>query len=180
MASFHERLSSTVTNAITSIEAIYIPNDDILDQGVQSILPYLDSTIILSRNIYQEGRLPAIDFIASSSSALAPEFVSVDHYRTALQAQSAMKKALSLERIVSLIGENELNADDQLLYKRSKILKAYFTQSFFTVEKQTGRPGKFVRIEATIKDTQDILNGVYDQLSEDKFMFIGEAKEATK
>ena len=77
MASFHERLASTMTNTITSIEAIYIPNDDILDQGVQSILPYLDSTIILSRNIYQEGRLPAIDFIASTSSALAPEFVSV-------------------------------------------------------------------------------------------------------
>lgn len=180
MASFHERLASTNTNAITSIEAIYIPNDDILDQGVQSILPYLDSTIILSRNIYQEGRLPAIDFIASTSSALAPEFVSVEHYKTALQAQSVMKKALSLERIVSLIGENELNSDDQLLYKRSKILRAYFTQSFFTVEKQTGRPGKFVRLETTIKDTQDILNGVYDQLTEDKFMFIGEAKEATK
>jgi F-type H+-transporting ATPase subunit beta len=180
MASFHERLASTSANAITSIEAIYIPNDDILDQGVQSILPYLDSTIILSRNIYQEGRLPAIDFIASTSSALAPEFVSTDHYKTALQAQSVMKKALSLERIVSLIGENELNADDQLLYKRSKILRAYFTQSFFTVEKQTGRQGKFVPVGTTIKDTQDILNGIYDQLSEDKFMFIGEAKEATK
>jgi F-type H+/Na+-transporting ATPase subunit beta len=180
MASFHERLASTTTNAITSIEAIYIPNDDILDQGVQAVLPYLDSTIILSRNIYQEGRLPAIDFIASASSALAPEFVSVQHYKTALHAQSVMKKALSLERIVSLIGENELNADDQLLYKRAKMLKAYFTQSFFTVEKQTGRPGKFVPLETTIKDTGDILNGAYDRFTEDKFMLIGEAKEATK
>ena len=180
MASFHERLASTTTNTITSIEAIYIPNDDILDQGVQAILPYLDSTIILSRNIYQEGRLPAIDFIASSSSALAPEFVSIDHYKTALHAQSVMKKALSLERIVSLIGESELNSEDQLLFKRSKMLRAYFTQSFFTTEKQTGRAGKFVPIETTIKDTTDILNGVYDTLTEDKFMFIGEAKEATK
>jgi F-type H+/Na+-transporting ATPase subunit beta len=180
MASFHERLASTMTNAITSIEAIYIPNDDILDQGVQSILPYLDSTIILSRNIYQEGRLPAIDFIASSSSALSPDFVSVEHYKTALHAQSVMKKALSLERIVSLIGENELNADDQMLYKRAKMLRAYFTQSFYTVEKQTGRPGKFVPLKTTIQDTTDILNGAYDRLTEDKFMFIGEAKEATK
>ncbi|HVA96349.1 MAG TPA: hypothetical protein VND99_01720 [Candidatus Acidoferrales bacterium] len=180
MASFHERLASTNTNSITSIEAIYIPNDDILDQGVQAILPYLDSTIILSRNIYQEGRLPAIDFIASASSALAPDFVSIAHYKTALHAQSVMKKALSLERIVSLIGENELNADDQLLYKRAKMLRAYYTQSFFTVEKQTGRSGKFVPLETTIKDTGDILNGMYDKLTEDKFMFIGEAKEATK
>ena len=180
MASFHERLASTKNNTITSIEAIYIPNDDILDQGVQSILPYLDSTIILSRNIYQEGRLPAIDFIASTSSALAPEFVAQEHYKTALHAQTVLKKAVSLERIVSLIGEGELNADDQLLYKRAKMLRAYYTQSFFTTEKQTGRPGKFVPLETTVKDTGDILNGVYDQLTEDKFMFIGEAKEAMK
>lgn len=180
MASFHERLASTTANTITSIEAIYIPNDDILDQGVQSILPYLDSTIILSRNIYQEGKLPAIDFIASTSSALAPEFVTVDHYKTALHAQSVMKKAVSLERIVSLIGEAELNTADQVLYKRAKMLRAYFTQSFFTVEKQTGRSGKFVPLETTVKDTSDIMNGIYDQLTEDKFMFIGEAKEATK
>jgi F-type H+-transporting ATPase subunit beta len=180
MASFHERLASTNTNTITSIEAIYIPNDDILDQGVQSILPYLDSTIILSRNIYQEGRLPAIDFIASTSSALAPEFVSVDHYKTALHAQSVLKKAVSLERIVSLIGEGELNAEDQILYRRAKMLRAFFTQSFFTVEKQTGRPGKFVPLETTIKDASDIMGGVYDKLTEDKFMFIGEAKEATQ
>ena len=180
MASFHERLSSTKENNITAIEAIYIPNDDILDQGVQSILPYLDSTIILSRSIYQEGRLPAIDFIESTSSALAPEFVSQDHYRTALNAQAVLKKAVSLERIVSLIGEGELNTDDQTLYKRAKLLRAYLTQSFFTVEKQTGRPGKFVPLETTIKDTADILNGVYDQLTEDKFLFIGEAKEAVK
>ncbi|HSX08606.1 MAG TPA: F0F1 ATP synthase subunit beta [Candidatus Saccharimonadales bacterium] len=180
MASFHERLASTNTNTITSIEAIYIPNDDILDQGVQSILPYLDSTIVLSRNIYQEGRLPAIDFIASTSSTLAPEFVKIEHYKTALRAQSMLKKAVSLERIVSLIGEGELNTEDQTVYRRSKMLRAYFTQSFFTVEKQTGRPGKFVPLETTVKDTADIMNGVYDKLTEDKFMFIGEAKEATQ
>lgn len=180
MASFHERLSSTNENTITSIEAIYIPNDDILDQGVQAILPYLDSTIILSRNIYQEGRLPAIDFISSSSSALAPEYVSILHYKTALHAQSVMKKALQLERIVSLIGESELNAEDKQIFSRSKLLRGYFTQSFFTTEKQTGRSGKYVPLETTIKDTNDILSGVYDKLTEDKFMFIGEAKEATK
>lgn len=179
MADFHERLSSTKENAITSIEAIYIPNDDILDQGVQSILPYLDSTIILSRDIYQEGKLPAIDFIASTSSALAPEFVSQEHYTTALHAQSVLKKAVALERIVSLIGEGELNQDDQILYRRAKMLRAYFTQSFFTVEKQTGRQGKFVPLQQTIQDTSDILGGKYDNLTEDKFMFIGEAKEAT-
>jgi F-type H+/Na+-transporting ATPase subunit beta len=180
MAEFHERLASTRENSITSVEAIYIPNDDILDQGVQSILPYLDSTIILSRDIYQEGKLPAIDFIASTSSALAPEFVSKEHYQTALHAQSVLKKAVALERIVSLIGEGELNQEDQLLYRRAKMLRAYFTQSFFTTEKQTGRAGKFVPLQQTIQDTSDLLGGKYDNLTEDKFMFIGEAKEATQ
>ena len=78
-----------------------------------------------------------------------------------------------------MIGEGELNAEDQILYRRAKMLRAFFTQSFFTVEKQTGRPGKFVPLETTIKDASDIMGGVYDKLTEDKFMFIGEAKEAT-
>ena len=180
MASFHERLASTHENTITTIEAIYVPNDDILDQGVQAILPYLDSSIILSRTIYQEGRLPAIDFLSSTSSALAPEFISELHYKTALQAQSTLKKAVSLERIVSLVGESELNPEDLTLFKRAKLLKNFMTQSFFTTEKQTGRKGVFVPLETTLKDTNDILSGVYDAVSEDKFMYIGSAEESKK
>lgn len=177
MAAFHERLVSTKEHSITSIEAVYIPNDDILDQGVQSILPYLDSSIILSRQIYQEGRLPAVDFLSSTSSALTPDFVSEDHYRTALQAQSVLKKGESLERIVSLVGESELGAQDQLTFKRAKILRNYLTQSFFVTEKQTGRKGKFVPLDVTIKDVNDILNGVYDNIFEDKFLYIGSAED---
>ncbi len=180
MASFHERLVSTNENNITSIEAIYIPNDDILDQGVQSILPYLDSSLILSRSIYQEGRMPAIDLISSTTSTLTPELVSKEHYKTALQAQSTLKKALLLERIVSLIGESELNPEDKLIFKRAKLLKNYMTQSFFTTEKQTGRKGVFVPLETTLKDTNDILNGVYDTVSDEKLLYIGSAEEAVR
>lgn len=180
MAAFHERLASTSTNSITAIEAIYVPNDDILDQGVQAILPYLDSTIILSRNIYQEGRLPAIDFISSTSSALTPDLVGEEHYRTALLAQSIMKKAISIERIVSLVGESELNPEDKTVFRRAKILRNYMTQNFFTTEKQTGKKGSFVPIDRTVKDTNDILNGVYDTVPEEKFLFIGTAEEVKK
>lgn len=180
MASFHERLASTKENNITAIEAIYIPNDDILDQGVQSILPYLDSSLILSRTIYQEGRLPAIDFLSSTSSALTPEFISENHYKTALRAQGTLKKAVSLERIASLVGESELNPEDLVVFKRAKLLRNYLTQSFFTTEKQTGRKGVFVPLETTIKDTNDILSGVHDTVAEDKFLFIGGAEDATK
>ncbi|MDE2026834.1 MAG: F0F1 ATP synthase subunit beta, partial [Patescibacteria group bacterium] len=108
MASFHERLVSTPKNAITTFEAIYVPADDMTDSGVQAVFPYLDSGIILSRNVYQEGRFPAIDILASSSSDLNPDTVGDEHYQTALDAQTILKRALALERIVSLIGESEL------------------------------------------------------------------------
>ena len=180
MATFHERLSSTNENSITSIEAIYIPNDDILDQGVQSILPYLDSTIILSRTVYQEGRLPAIDYTLSTSSALTPELVGEEHYKTALLAQSVLKKAVSIERIASLVGEAELNPEDRKTFRRAKILRNYMTQNFFTVEKQTGKKGNFIPIETTVKDAADILKGVYDDIPEEKFLYIGAAEEAKK
>lgn len=113
MASFHERLVSTPKNAITTFEAIYVPADDITDNGVQAVFPYLDSGIILSRSVYQEGRFPAIDILASNSSDLNAEIVGETHYQTALEAQALLKRAMSLERIVSLIGESELSSSDR-------------------------------------------------------------------
>lgn len=174
---FHERLVSTQHGSITTIEAIYVPSDDIADPAVQSIFPYLDSTISLSRNVYQEGRFPAMDLLSSTSSALNPKTVGEAHYKALLESQSVLKKAVSLERIVSLIGEAELNAVDQLVYKRAQLLKGYMTQSFFVTEQQTGRPGKFVKLTDTISDVTDILSGRYDQLAAEKLTFIGSLKE---
>lgn len=176
MATFHERLVSTKSN-ISTIEAIYLPNDDILDQGVQAIFPYLDSTLVLSRNVYQEGRLPAVDSLLSSSSALNPDIVGEKHYQVALEAESFLKQALELERIVSLVGEGELSKDDKQIYQRAKRIKSFMTQSFFVVEAQTGRKGSYVPCETTVQDVSDILEGKYDMVSEDKFMFIGSAKD---
>lgn len=177
MADFHERLNATSKSTITTVEAIYVPNDDILDQGVQSVLPYLDSSVTLSRSIYQEGRLPAIDLLGSTSSVLAPEIVGEKHFQTVIQAQSLLKKALSLEQIVQLVGESELSKEDQIQYKRSKLLKNYMTQSFFVAESQTGRKGTFVPIKDTVEDIIGILNGVYDIVSEEKILYIGSIKE---
>lgn len=180
MASFHERLVSTRANAISTIEAIYVPNDDILDQGVQAIFPYLDSIVILSRAVYQEGRLPAIDILASTSSALHPTVVGEAHATVALRAQNLLKKAIALERIVSLVGESELSHDDQLLYKRAKKIRNFMTQSFFVAEAQTGKKGVYVQRKAVVEDVNAILNGVYDDIPDDKFLYIGSAKEITK
>ncbi len=178
MASLHERLISNSKKSITSIEAIYIPNDDILDQGVQSILPYIDSNVTLSRSIYQEGLLPAIDILGSTSSALRPDIVGEKHFQTVLDAQSLLKQAAGLEQIVQLIGESELSQEDQAIYKRAKLIKNFMTQSFFVAETQTGRKGVYVPLETTIADVNDILAGKYDNIPEEKMLYVGSAKEA--
>jgi len=176
MGNFHERLVSTNKGSITTIEAIYVPSDDITDYGVQSVFPYLDSTVVLSRAIYQEGRFPAIDFLSSTSSALNVEIVGDLHYKTLIDSQNLLKRAVQLERIVSLIGEAELPSYDQVIYKRSKLIKSYMTQSFFGTEAQTGRKGQYVLIENTVSDMHDILEGKYDKMEPEKLMFIGSLK----
>ena len=180
MASFHERLVSNINNSITSIEAIYIPNDDILDQGVQAIFPYLDSSVVLSRNIYQEGLLPAIDLLSCSSANLNPETVGQFHYDVALKTLNLLKQATALDRIVSLVGESELSPADQLIYERAKKLRNFMTQNFFVTENQTGKKGAYVPRVTTVEDVNDLLAGKYDDIADDKFSFIGSIKEIIK
>lgn len=179
MANFHERLVSTKANNISTIEAIYIPNDDILDQGVQAVLPYLDSSLVLSRSVYQEGRLPAVDILSSTSSALSADIAGELHTAIVIKAQGLLKKGASLDHIVSLVGESELSLEDQIAYRRAKILRNFMTQSFYVTESQTGRKGNYVPLKTTLEDVGAILNGVYDKIAEEKFMFIGSAKETS-
>lgn len=180
MASFHERLISTKDHSLTTVEAIYVPNDDILDQGVQAIFPYLDSIAILSRNVYQEGRLPAIDVLSSTSSLLNPQAVGEAHYKTVIEAQALLKKAISLDRIVSLVGESELSDSDRKDYRRAKKLRNFMTQCFYVAESQTGKKGQYVPVDRTVADVQDIIHGVYDELPEEKFLYIGSAKDLVR
>jgi F-type H+-transporting ATPase subunit beta len=178
IAELHERLTSSHTNSITTVEAVYVPNDDILDQGVQAIFPYLESNVVLSRNVYQEGKLPAIDILQSTSVGLNVQICEKDHLKAAVEAQSLLKKALSLEKIVSLVGEGELSIEDQTVYRRAKKITNFMTQSFFVTENQTGRKGVYVPIADTIKDVKDIVDGKYDKVSDEKFLYVGRAKEA--
>lgn len=173
MATLHERLSSTIDGMITSVEAIYVPADDLLDHGVQSIFPYLDSMVVLSRQVYQEGRTPAVDILASTSSSLSPTIVGEHHYEIVLLARALLKKANSLERIVSLVGEQELSAEDQISFKRAKKLKNYLTQPFFTAERQKGQKGVFVKRDTAVSDINAILNGSVDKVPDDALLYIG-------
>jgi F-type H+/Na+-transporting ATPase subunit beta len=177
MAEFHERLVSTKNASITTIEAIYVPSDDILDHGVQVIFPYLDTMIVLSRQMYQQGILPAVDILSSSSTTLHPKVVGQKHFECALRAKGILKKAESLERIVSLVGEAELSGEDQFIYKRARKIKNFMTQRFFVTEAQTAQKGVFIPMKQVIEDLSGIIDGKYDHISEDKFLFIGAIKE---
>jgi len=173
MASFHERLVSTEKGIISSIEAIYVPSDDTLDQGVQSIYPHLDSIITLSRDVYQSGRFPAVDILSSGSSILSVEYVGEMHYQAIINTLSILKKADELERMVALVGEGELSPENQLVYKRAKMIRNYMTQPFFVISAQTGKEGKYVPLAKTVSDAANIIGGKYDGKNPDDFMFIG-------
>ena len=177
MANFQERLTSTEKNAITTIEAIYVPADDLLDHGVQSIFPYLDSTVVLSRNLYQEGILPAVDVLATTSNSLSPNIVGDMHFETVIRAKSILKKAESLERIVSLVGESELSGDDQIIYHRAIKIKNFLTQSFFVAKGQRNQEGTFVPLKTSLQDLFDIIEGKFDHISPDKFRYIGSVSD---
>lgn len=177
MAAIHERLMSGRGGVISTVEAIYVPNDDVLDQAVQSIFAYLDSMVVFSRDVYQKNFLPAIDILESHSSALTPDLVGEKHYTTAFQAQSLLKKAVKLERIVSLIGESELTPEDRILYKRAHILRNFMTQSFYVTEAQSGHPGVYVPREKTVDDTIQILKGEFDDRTPEEFLYIGTTKD---
>jgi F-type H+-transporting ATPase subunit beta len=173
IAKFHERLLSSQDAYITSIEAIYVPADDLTDYAVQAVFPFLDSAAVLSRDVYQQGRFPAIDLLRSSSSALNPEILGDVHYRSLIEAQNLLKQAKDLERIVSLVGEAELSPADRGLYRRAKILQNYMTQYFVSVEDQTGKKGVYVPREQTVNDVRQILDGKFDQKEPERFLYIG-------
>jgi F-type H+-transporting ATPase subunit beta len=177
MANFHERLVSKGNNHVTTLEAIYLPADDVLDQAVQAVFDYIDTSIVLSRDIYRQGQMPAIDLLASTSNAINAETIGQRHCDIVLSSQAMLKKAATLERIVSLVGETELSEEDRIVFERSKKLKNYMTQNFFVSADQTGKPGAFVPVAQTLEDVEAITSGKYDHMPTYKFSYIGGIKD---
>lgn len=175
-----ERLVSTKEASVTCIEAIYVPADDLTDPGVQAVMPYFDSLIIFSREIYQEGRLPAIDILASSSSLINPEIIGKEHYLAVLETKRILERQKELQRIVDLIGESELSFDDRILYHRAKKVLNFMTQNFFAVSEATGKTGVYVERKKTIEGIKKILDGSLDKFPDEKFLFIGSIDEIEK
>lgn len=168
-----ERLVSTKNGTITSVQAIYVPADDITDSGVQAVLHYFDSTVILSREVYQEGRYPAVDILASSSSATSPDIIGPEHYELLLEAKKILEKYQELRQIVSIVGKAELSIENRTIYQRARKLLNFMTQNLFVVADQTNRPGQYVKRESTIAGVRAILEGRLDKTPEDKLLFKG-------
>ena len=177
IARFHERLISTNNGVISTVEAVYVPADDLLDHGVQAIFPYLESVVVLSRSQYQQGFLPAVDILSTTSTSLKANIVGDIHFETVIKAKLILKQAESLERIVSLVGESELSGEDKLIFRRARKIRNFMTQKFFVSETQKGESGVFVPIKTAISDLRGIVDGKFDHLPEEKFMFIGSVSE---
>lgn len=173
VSSFQERIATHLGSAITAIESIYVPSDDLADPAVVCISSYLDQVVVLSRERVQLGLYPAIDPLQSSSSHLSERIVGPKHYRIAQQVLALLKRYDELRRIVSVIGLDELPKHDQVLYSRARRMQYFLTQPFFTGELYTGKPGQYVALDATLEGCREILDGRCDLQPEESFYLIG-------
>ena len=173
LGDFHERIRSKESGSITSIEAVYVPADDLTDPAVVTIFTYLDSIMVLSREKIQLGLYPAIDPITSSSNTLDPEIVGREHFEITQECLKIFAKYEELRRIVAVIGIEELSKTDRVLYDRARKLQNFLTQPFFVAEIYTGRPGKYVPIQDTLDTCGKIVSGRLDNVPEEKFYMIG-------
>lgn len=175
-----ERLVSTKNASISCIEAIYVPADDLTDPAVQAVIPYFDSIVIFSREVYQEGRYPAIDILTSSSSLINPEIIGKDHYNAVLEAKKVLERQKELQKIVDLIGEAELSFDDRILYHRAKKILNFMTQNLFVVSEETGKIGSYIPRKETIEGVIKILEGELDKFPDEKFLFLNSLNDLEK
>lgn len=180
MATFQERISSTRSASITSVEAIYVPSDDITDQAVQSTFPYLDSTVVLSREIAEAGRYPAVDLLSCSSSMLDSAIIGKRHFDVVLESQKILKAYTNLDRIVSIVGEGELSNENRVIYHRAKKLLNYMTQYFAIIQEFTGRRGVYVKREQTVSDVAEIVSGKLDHFDDEAFLGLGSLDDLNK
>jgi F-type H+-transporting ATPase subunit beta len=177
MAELQERITSTKSGSITSVQAIYVPADDITDPAPATTFSHLDSTIVLSRALTEIGIYPAVDPLASNSSALDPKIVGEKHYQTARQVQLTLQRYKDLQDIIAILGIEELSEEDKKIVDRARKIQRFLSQPFFVAENFTGRPGKFVKLEDTIKGFSEILEGKHDNIPEENFYLKGDISE---
>jgi F-type H+-transporting ATPase subunit beta len=180
MGKFQERVASTKTGSITSIQAVYVPADDLTDPSPATTFAHLDATVVLSRDIASLGIYPAVDPLDSSSRQLDPLVVGEEHYNVARGVQMTLQKYKELRDIIAILGMDELSDEDKLVVARARKIQRFLSQPFFVAEVFTGSPGKYVSLKDTISGFKAILDGQYDHLPEQAFYMVGSIEEAVE
>jgi F-type H+-transporting ATPase subunit beta len=178
MGALQERITTTQKGSITSVQAIYVPADDLTDPAPATSFAHLDATTVLSRSIAEKGIYPAVDPLDSTSRILEPRVVGEEHYQVARQVQAILQRYKSLQDIIAILGMDELSEDDKLTVARARKIERFLSQPFHVAEVFTGAPGKLVPIEETIKGFKGLCNGDYDHLPEQAFYMVGNIEEA--
>ncbi len=180
MGALQERITSTKTGSITSIQAVYVPADDLTDPSPATTFAHLDSTVVLSRDIASKGIYPAVDPLDSSSRQLDPLVIGQEHYDVARGVQSVLQRYKELKDIIAILGMDELSEEDKLVVNRARKIESFLSQPFTVAEVFTGSPGKYVTLKETISSFQGILAGEYDHLPEKAFYMVGGIEEAVE
>ena len=180
MGVLQERITSTKTGSITSVQAVYVPADDLTDPSPATTFSHLDATVVLARSIAELGIYPAIDPLDSTSRQLDPLVVGDEHYDTARRVQGVLQRYKELKDIIAILGMDELSDEDKLAVNRARKIQRFLSQPFFVAEVFTGSPGKYVSLKETIRGFQGILNGDYDELPEQAFYMVGTIDEAVE
>ena len=178
MGAMQERITSTKHGSITSVQAVYVPADDLTDPAPATTFAHLDATTVLSRQISELGIYPAVDPLDSTSRILSPNVVGEEHYQVARGVQEILQKYKSLQDIIAILGMDELSEEDKLTVARARKVQKFLSQPFHVAEVFTGRPGKFVKLEDTIKGFKGIIEGLYDDIPEQAFYMVGTIEEA--
>jgi len=178
VGALQERITSTTEGSITSIQAVYVPADDLTDPAPATTFAHLDGTTVLSRGLASKGIYPAVDPLGSTSTMLQPEIVGDEHYNTARAVQATLQRYKELQDIIAILGLDELSEEDRLTVARARKVERFLSQPFFVAEVFTGSPGKYVKLEDTIKGFQKILGGEFDDLPEQAFYLVGDINEA--
>ncbi len=178
MGQLQERIASTAKGSITSVQAVYVPADDLTDPAPATTFTHLDSSVVLSRAITEKGIYPAVDPLESTSRILDANIVGKEHYEVSQQVLEFLQRYRDLQDIIAILGVDELSKHDQLIVSRARKLERFFSQPFLVTEVFTGIKGKYVTVGETVKSCKEICDGKWDSLSEQAFMYIGSVEEA--
>jgi F-type H+-transporting ATPase subunit beta len=173
MGDLQERITTTSQGSVTSVQAVYVPADDMTDPAVVATFAHLDASTILTRRLASRGFYPAIDPLDSSSSLLTPERVGAEHFEIASEVRALLARYEDLRDVIAILGVDELSEEDQQIVGRARRLQRFLTQPFFTAERFTGIPGRFVPLQETLRGFQEILEGRHDEVPEQAFYMTG-------